>query len=238
MSMTVELKALTEPSNPIVVANARHSTGRWSSEQLALITTIAQALAELVASDFGTPGTAEVSVTDDDGYTVFAYVANCNTRSVEVSYALAEVGPRSVVWPRDDTQPPPRRGAMPDPITTFTDRYSAEIALVDHHCPAGAQLDCLGGTSLAIVGILPCGLRVEVSNALLDHDGDDDRFVSVLHDPDGDQLAWIEDGPLRDQLAVVAAITTEQADILRQHNAANPGRSVVLTTRAPDIEQH
>ncbi len=226
--MTVELKALTEPSNSIVAAaNARHSTGRWSSEQLALITTIAQALAEAVASE---PGTAEVSVTDDDGHTVFAYVANCNTRSVEV-------GPRSVVWTRDDTQPPPRRGAMADPIRTFTDRYSTEIALVDQHCPAGAQLDCLGGTSLAIVGILPCGLRVEVSNALMDHDGNDEKFVSVLHDPDGDQLAWIDDGPLRDQLAVVAAITTEQADILRQHNADNPGRSVVLTTRAHDIEQ-
>ncbi|MGF0320661.1 hypothetical protein [Nocardia fluminea] len=120
---------------------------------------------------------------------------------------------------------------MSDRITTFTDRYSTEIALVDRHCPAGAQLDCVGGTSLAIVGILPCGLRVEVTNAQMDYDGDGEEFFAVLHDPDGDQLAWIDDGPLPDQLAVVAAITAESADILRQHNARHPGRSVVLTTR-------
>ncbi|MFD4356832.1 hypothetical protein ACFWPX_30070 [Nocardia sp. NPDC058518] len=121
---------------------------------------------------------------------------------------------------------------MTDRTTKFTTRYAAEINSVARFCPTGAQLCSVGGTSLAICGLLSNGLRVEVTNALMDHHGDSEAFFTALHDPDGDQVAWLDDGTLVNQLLTADALSTANAHMLRQHRAAHGGRLMQLSALA------
>lgn len=121
---------------------------------------------------------------------------------------------------------------MTDRITMFTTRYAAEIATVARFCLTGAELCSVGGTSVAICGMLPNGLRVEAFTAQMDYDGDDETFAITLHDPDGDQVAWIEDGTLVAQLLAATALSTANAHMLRQHRAGINKPPMMLTALA------
>ncbi|WP_280445788.1 hypothetical protein [Nocardia brasiliensis] len=100
-------------------------------------------------------------------------------------------------------------------IERFSERYYDEILLVTDHCVSDAGVDTNGGGGCyAIWGMLPCGLRVGASNGDMEGWGDDQCTWSVGLYHHGRQLAYLVAGSLADQLGIVGALTTEQAQAL------------------------
>lgn len=102
----------------------------------------------------------------------------------------------------------------------LTHKYRAEVALVSRFCIEHAEIQSTGGGCWAICGRLRNGLNVIASNGEMEcHDAT--SWTLGLYRSD-EQLAYICDGTLDDQLTIAATLTAAQLQALISRSPAAP----------------